>query len=123
MDINDIYQSNSDYLKADDIGQSMPTYTMSTYNVKDFDNGDKKLVVDLVEVEKSLVLNKTNAHAIGDAYGTNPQMWNGKQIMLFTMPVDFQGKQVQAIRVRMPVQQSPNQPNNNGFSENPNPNG
>lgn len=106
VDISSIYKSNSDYLKAEDIGQNMWTMTVATADVKEFDNGDRKIVLTFDDFDKVLPLNATNARAISDIYGKDTEQWIGKEIMLFTMPVDFQGKMVQAIRIRAPQRQS-----------------
>lgn len=129
--INEVYQTNSDHLKSEDIGNGMPTFTITNVEPKDFDNGDRKLIASFLETDKTLVLNATNARAIGDLYTPDTDNWNGKQIMLFTMPVEFNGKQTMGIRVRAPATQNnqfqgnQSQQNNNnyGYSENPNPNG
>lgn len=106
VDINEIYKSNSDYLKAEDIGTDMPVFTIQTADVKHFDNGDSKLVLQFHETDKSLPLNVTNARAVAEMHGNNSSDWLGRQIMLFTMPVDFQGRMVQAIRIRAPATQA-----------------
>lgn len=104
-DINEIYKSNSDNIKAEDIGTNMWTMTIKTADVKSFDNGaDRKIVLTFHEWDKQLPLNVTNARAIADLYGHNSNGWVGRQIMLFSMPVDFQGKMVNAVRVRAPMQ-------------------
>lgn len=100
--INEVYHSNSEHLRSEDLGQDMPTYTIAGVSQKVFDNGDVKLIVAFNETDKSLVLNATNARAIGELYSPDTDTWIGKQIMLFTMPVDFQGKQVKGLRVRAP---------------------
>lgn len=104
-DINEVYQSNSDFLKSEDIGANFWTATISAVVMKDFDNGERKLALSFAELDKSLLLNMTNARTIGDLYGGGTDGWIGKQVMLFTMPVEYQGKKVQAIRVRAPAQQ------------------
>jgi hypothetical protein len=104
-DISEVYQSNSDFLKADDIGANFWTVTINKVDMKNFDDGSRKLFVMFGELDKGLVLNKTNADAIGDMHGRNTDGWIGRQIMLMTMPVDYQGKKVNAIRVRAPAQQ------------------
>lgn len=101
--IGEIYQSNSDFLKADDIGQNFWTATISSVDMKNFDDGSRKLFILFHELDKGLVLNKTNADMIGDLYGKDTDGWHGKQVMLFTAPVDYQGKKVNAIRVRGPA--------------------
>lgn len=102
-DISEVYQSNSDFLKADDIGANFWTVTINKVDMKEFDDGSRKLYVMFTDLDKGLVLNKTNADTIGGLYGTNTDAWVGKPIMLFTMPVDYQGKKVNAIRVRAPA--------------------
>lgn len=101
--IGEIYQSNSDFLKADDIGNNFWTATISAVDMKSFDDGSRKLLIMFHELDKGLVLNKTNADMIGSLYGPNTDAWLGKQVMLFTAPVDYQGKKVNAIRVRAPA--------------------
>lgn len=103
--VNDVYQSNSDFLKADDIGQNFWTATVATVEMKEFDNGERKLAVTFQELDKSLLLNMTNARTVSDLYGGDTDHWVGRQLMLFTAPVDYQGKKVQAIRVRGPAPQ------------------
>jgi len=49
-----------------------------------------------------MVLNKTNANNIATVYGDDTNDWRDQDIVLFPAMVDFQGKTVQAIRVRGP---------------------
>lgn len=107
-DISEVYQSNSDFLKADDIGSNFWTISIAKVDMKEFDDGSRKLFIMFNDLDKGLVLNKTNADTIGGLYGVNTDGWVGKPIMLFTMPVDYQGKKVNAIRVRAPA--TPGQP-------------
>ena len=107
---DEVYQSNSEFLRAEDIGANFWTATICNVDLKNFDDGSRKLFILFNELDKGLVLNKTNSDTIGELYGKNTDGWLGKQVMLFTMPVDYQGKKVQAIRVRAPApanQQAP----------------
>lgn len=104
-DISEVYQSNSDFLKAEDIGANFWTATVKGVDMKSFDDGSRKLLLMFHELDKGLVLNKTNADTIGELYGKNTDGWVNRQVMLMTMPVDYQGKKVQAIRLRAPAQQ------------------
>jgi hypothetical protein len=111
VDINEIYKSNSDYIKAEDIGNNMWTMTIKTADVKKFDDGTSKIILTFNEWEKCLPLNVTNAKSIAGLYGHNSNDWIGRQVMLFTMMVDYAGKQTLGIRVRAPMQPSgPTQP-------------
>ena len=108
--INDIYKSNSDNLKAEDLGNQMYTMTIASADLVTFDAGDSKVVLSFQEDQRKLPLNKTNATAISEMYGPDWSMWQNRQITLFSMPVDFQGKTVQGIRIRPPqAQQQPAQ--------------
>jgi hypothetical protein len=61
----------------------------------------EKPVVYFRDVDAGMVLNKTNAGTIAQLHGNETDAWKGKPIALFTTEVDFQGKQVLAIRVRL----------------------
>lgn len=102
-DIGEVYQGSSEFLRAEDIGTNFWTATISNVDMKNFDDGSRKLFILFNELDKGLVLNKTNADTVGELYGRNTDNWLGKQVMLFTMPVDYQGKKVQAIRLRAPA--------------------
>ena len=45
-------------------------------------------------------MNKSNASNIAILYGDETEDWVGKEIVLFPAMVDFQGRTVEAIRVR-----------------------
>jgi hypothetical protein len=63
---------------------------------------DRKPILYFRGKEKGLVLNKTNANSIASAYGDDMDDWMGKEIILFPTMTDYQGKQVEAVRVRAP---------------------
>jgi hypothetical protein len=89
------------YLKAVDIDDDT-TLTITGVEMKEFDDGDKPIVT-FDEIDKGFVLNKTNTNSIVTLLGTSEtDDWVGKQITLFPTTVDFSGKQVEAIRVRVP---------------------
>lgn len=64
-------------------------------------DNQKKPVVYFKGIDVGLVLNKTNATTIKDLYGNETDDWIGKRIGLFTTEVDYQGKQMLGIRVRL----------------------
>lgn len=84
----------------------------------DLNNQNVRVVIQRVEIEKigddtkpviyfkgktkGLVCNKTNAKAIEMAYGDEMNDWAGSELILFPILTDYQGKQVDAIRVRAP---------------------
>ena len=97
MELSTVF--GGDTLKAADLQGNEPTVTIAGVEMKKFDNGNK-LVITFEGKKKALVCNKTNANRIAFAYGTNTDNWVGQELTLFTDLVDFQGKAVEAIRVR-----------------------
>jgi hypothetical protein len=97
MELSSVF--GGDTLKAADLQGTEPVVIISSVEMKKFDNGNK-LVVTFQGKKKVLVCNKTNANRIAHVHGTNTDNWIGKEIILFTDLVDFQGKTVEAIRIR-----------------------
>ena len=98
MNIDTAFPSN--YLKAADFTVDT-TLTIASVAIETIGE-DAKPVVYFTERETGLVLNKTNKETIKQIVGSSDtDHWIGKQITLFTTQVDFQGKQVEAIRIRL----------------------
>lgn len=96
--INEMFPSN--YLKAADIDDDTVVTIQSVQEETIGD--DPKHVVYFDELEKGLVLNKTNAESIAAATGSDDtDDWPGSQVTLFATTVSFQGKPVEAIRVKL----------------------
>lgn len=104
MNINEAFPSN--YLKSSDLQGSTPTVTMSHVTTEQMGD-DRKLVLYFQGKEKGMVLNKTNANNIASLYGPETEDWQGKKIMLAVAWVDFQGRSVEALRVRPPANGKP----------------
>lgn len=102
--INDVYQSESQYLKASDLqGRTVPV-VISDYEIVEFDDNGKKInkvVLSFKGKEKKLVLNSTNAHRIAINMGSEEvSEWVDGNIEIYPTQVDFGGKMVDAIRVK-----------------------
>jgi hypothetical protein len=97
MNISKLFKSN--YLKGQDLDEEFTTMTIERLEVKEFDNGDKPVLYFEGE-ERGLVLNRTNANAIIKDYGADTDQWIGRRLVLFTMPVEFNGTTTNAIRVK-----------------------
>jgi hypothetical protein len=52
--------------------------------------------------DKGLILNKTNSNNVAAAYGDETDRWQGQDVVLYPNMVDFQGRSVEAIRLRRP---------------------
>jgi hypothetical protein len=90
----------SDYLKAADLQGRQVTVTMSHVDMKEI-GGEPKPILFFVGKEKGMVLNKTNANKIAEIFGDDTDDWKGGEIVLFESQVDYQGKTVAAIRVKV----------------------
>jgi hypothetical protein len=103
MNIDDIYKSNSKFLKAADLNGQKPIVMIDTAEVHENTyNGETKqqIVLTFVDKEKVLGLNVTNARRIAQLIGTtNFNDWPGWNIRLYTDQTDLDGKTVDCIRV------------------------
>ena len=96
----------SKYLKAIDLENQEAIATISKVTSEVLENDGKKeekAVVYFEGFDKGLVLNKTNGLSIAEIAGSEVfESWPGACICLFTMPVQFGSKLVEAIRVKRP---------------------
>lgn len=103
MKISELFPSR--YLKAADLDGD-EVFTAESLNQEELGD-DTKPVLYFEEMEKGLVLNRTNANTTASLYGQDTEYgkdtedWVGKRITLFATEVDFRGQQTLAIRVRM----------------------
>lgn len=63
---------------------------------------DEKPVIYFTKAKKGLVCNKTNGKTIAAAYGDDTDQWEDREIVLFTMMVQFGDEMVDSIRVKIP---------------------
>lgn len=91
----------SDYIKAADLNGTPRTLQMSHVAIEKVGN-EQKPVLYFRNAKKGLVLNKTNSNVISQAYGVDTEEWIEREIELFETMAEFNGKQVPAIRVRLP---------------------
>jgi hypothetical protein len=99
MNINNLFPSN--YLKAADLQGREVEVIMDRVAMEDI-GGDHKAVLYFQHKEKGVVLNKTNSTNIASIYGPETDGWNGRKVTLYSAWVDFQGRSVEAIRIRGP---------------------
>jgi hypothetical protein len=112
MKLNQVFPSK--YLKADDLQGRELHVTINKCAVEKMEE-DTKLVLYFFGQEKGLVCNKTNANRIAHFFGDDTDAWMGKEIILGTELVDFQGKTSEAIRVKGRV--TPGAPTGDVYSE------
>ena len=97
--INNIFPSK--YLKAADFTSGPQNAVIGSLAMEVITEGhDAQPVLYFHGQTKGLVLNKTNANMIAHTLGPETDAWMGHTIQLFVEPVSFQGRIVDAIRVR-----------------------
>jgi hypothetical protein len=97
MNIGEVFPSK--YLKAADLNNREVQVTISGVEMEEIGT-DQKAIVYFQNKQKGVVLNKTNATNIAAVYGDDTDSWVGQPVVLFSVWTDFQGKSVQAIRMR-----------------------
>jgi len=72
---------------------------------------ERKPVMHFLELDRGLVLNKTNVELLAHFLGNEPDNWPGQKIVAYHDPsVSYAGKRVGGIRLRAPKQTQPAQP-------------
>lgn len=101
MKISEAFPSN--YLKADDLRGNQVKVKMDRTTMEEVGRDkERRLILYFIGKEKGMVLNKTNSNTIAAAYGDDTDNWEGADLILFESMVDYQGKSVPAIRVKVP---------------------
>ena len=99
----------SKYFRAEDVTQdkTLKIKSVTEENVGQGTNQEQKLVVWFTNAKKGLVLNKTNNRTVRGEYGDDTAGWVGKLIVLYPTSAPFGGRQVPALRVRIPPKGNP----------------
>ena len=93
----------SKYLKAEELGNGDVGFTIAEVNQEEVgQEREVKFVAHFKESDKGLVLNKTNAESVFKATGCSDTVdMAGKTIALYATEVEFGGKTMMGIRVRL----------------------
>lgn len=110
MNINKSFSGQ--YIKSSEIDHDtiLTIRKVALESVGQGDDQEEKPIVFFSEIDRGLVLNKTNAGTIAGLYGAETDDWIGKQITLYSTEVSFQGKQMLGLRVRMTKPTTQKQP-------------
>lgn len=102
MRIGDAYPSN--YLGSDDFDRPALA-TVARCEMQNIGQGadtKQKPVVYFHEYTKPLILNKTNFSTLASVLGDDSDGWGGGHIVLFSSRTEFQGEEVNCVRLRAP---------------------
>lgn len=100
MKVADVFPSN--YIKADDLQGRDVLVVISDAKMEKLGD-DQKLILYFQHKDKGMVTNKTNANRIAYLYGDDTDGWIGKEIILTSEFVEFQGRTVKGLRIKPPV--------------------
>lgn len=93
--------SKSNWLNAGELGGQEVEVTISEVVKTTLDDEDK-MGLKFVGAKKGMILNITNNGRLMSAFGQDSDNWIGKKIVLYSEPVQFGGKMVEGLRVRVP---------------------
>ncbi|NQU20950.1 MAG: hypothetical protein HQ567_06670 [Candidatus Nealsonbacteria bacterium] len=95
----------SKYLKAADIERGRERQLTTDYvDVELMEStGDKKPVLYFKGEDRGLVLNRTNAEVLSDAFGEDSDDWAGQRVVLYCAKTQFAGKTCDGLRLRPAV--------------------
>lgn len=97
----------SKYLKAEQLQGKSVTLTIAGCTMDEIgQEKERRPVVHFKGTELGLVLNKTNGGMIAAYYGDETDDWIGQKLEIYPDKTQFQGKIVDCIRVRKPIEQS-----------------
>ncbi len=100
--INDVFPTK--YLSAADLQGKTVRLTIASVVVESLGQGSdqqRKPVAYFRGKQKGLALNKTNSNTIANVYGCETDNWVGAEIDVYPAMVDYQGRQVEAIRLKV----------------------
>ena len=98
------------YLNAAGLGDQEIRDTIGRVSAVEFDRGERKVVVNLANDGRGVILNRTNLETIVTAYGPETDDWVGKPVIVRAEPTTFQGRKMQGVRVHIPPAAGPDRP-------------
>jgi hypothetical protein len=112
LNIDEVYTGGGAFLKAADLNMRRANLTIKGARLEQMKDQQNKIVLDFVETEKTLVLNRINSNMIADLLGNRDAgAWAGSVITLRPDKTqDPKGNTVDCIRVdfELPPQSNPN---------------
>jgi hypothetical protein len=102
------YMSNG-WLKGEDLeeGERTVVTIKAAYEHTFEQSGETRPVLEFMEMEERLTLNKTRVKKLVELFGTDSETWIGQKISLYAIDVNFNGKTMPSVAIaRAPVKLS-----------------
>ncbi len=100
MKYSDTYKGA--FLRAADLKGTPLKLTIDNIALEEVGDDGRKPVMAFRETEQKLVLNRTNASVLAEAFGDDMAAWEGQEILLRPEMTDFGGKRVPCLRIAAP---------------------
>lgn len=103
MSFNTEKYTSSPFLKGDDLEEGERTVaTIKSAEEVAFPSGDTVPVLEFLELDQKLTLNKTRVKKLVEVLGDDTDEWVGKKISIYRIDVQYQGKTMPGIAVAAP---------------------
>lgn len=88
------------WLKGEDLDEGERTLvTIKTAEEHTFQDGKKQPVLEFVELEQKLSLNKTRVKKLVELLGEDTEEWVGEKIALYPTPTQFNGRDFVSVAI------------------------
>jgi hypothetical protein len=86
--------TRSKWLKGSDLplGRATPATIKRVYENTFEQTGETKPVIEFLDLDQHLVLNKSQVMALINLFGTDAHLWANQRITLMPVPSNYQGK-------------------------------
>ena len=107
MGFNTDRYTESPYIKGDELDEGERlVLTIKSAEEVTFPSGDTVPVIDFLETNQKLTLNKTRVKKLVGMLGEDTDDWSGQQIALYPVPVQYNGKSSMGVAVAPPKKKS-----------------
>ena len=92
--------TKSPFLKGDDLEEGeRSVVTIKSAEEVDFPSGDRVPVLEFLELDQKLTLNKTRVKKLVELLGEDTDEWKGRKISLYRIDVQYNGKTMPGVAV------------------------
>lgn len=105
MKVSEVFTSR--FVGAPDLHGRPVQVKIADCHMEDLEDESKPCLL-FVGAGKGLLLNRTNALVLVEAFGDETDAWRGRVVELYPTKVPFRGKLVDAVRLRIPADATAN---------------
>lgn len=95
--------TQSPFLKGDDLEEGERTVvTIKSAEEVNFPSGDTVPVLEFLELDQKLTLNKTRVKKLVELLGEDTDEWIGRKVSVYRVDVSYQGKTMPGVAIAAP---------------------